>query len=141
MELTLNSGASEGGWRRGWDSHHCRVLQTKNLRDLRFLTIRQIRTKALVETRIEHAEHALQDGVHRRLVRASICLGFVCPHIRRDNRSRSVNPAALVSGQWVDQICASSNRLIGWLRQLDTLRGAALAHFLFLTQGNDRIDE
>src|SRR6266487_716337 len=25
----------------------------------------------------------------------------------------------------VDQICASSNRLIGWLRQLDTLRRAA----------------
>jgi hypothetical protein len=31
------------------------VLKTKNLRDIGFLTIRQIRTKALVETCIEHA--------------------------------------------------------------------------------------
>jgi antitoxin VapB len=30
-------------------------LKTKNLRDVGFLTIRQIRSKALVETRIEHA--------------------------------------------------------------------------------------
>jgi hypothetical protein len=35
------------GWRRGWDSHYCRVLKTKNLREFRFRTIRQIRTKAL----------------------------------------------------------------------------------------------
>ena len=33
-------------WRRGWDSHHCRLLQTKNLRDSRYRTIRQNRTKA-----------------------------------------------------------------------------------------------
>ena len=41
------------------------MLQTKNLRDSHFLTIRQIRTKALVETRIEHAElrEILQDRV------------------------------------------------------------------------------
>ena len=44
------------GFRRGWDSHHCWVLKTKNLQDCGFLTIRQIRTKALVETRIEHAD-------------------------------------------------------------------------------------
>jgi hypothetical protein len=31
------------------------VLKTKNLTDSAFLTIREIRTKALVETRIEHA--------------------------------------------------------------------------------------
>ena len=54
--------------------------------------------------------------------------------------ARSVYATALVSSQWVDQTCASSNRLIGWLCQLDTLRGAA-SHSLFLTQGNDRIDE
>ena len=41
--------------RRGWDSKHCPLLKTKNLTDYRFLTIRQIRTKAWVETRIEHA--------------------------------------------------------------------------------------
>jgi hypothetical protein len=35
-----------GNWRRGWDSHHCRVLKTKDLREFRFRTIRQIRTKA-----------------------------------------------------------------------------------------------
>ena len=45
-------------WRRGWDSHHCCVLRTKNLTYFSFLTIRQIRTKALVETRIEHADLA-----------------------------------------------------------------------------------
>jgi hypothetical protein len=43
------------GWRRGWDSHHCRVLKTKNLQGFTFLTIRRIRTKVLVEA-IEHAE-------------------------------------------------------------------------------------
>jgi hypothetical protein len=32
------------------------MLKTKNLRDSRFRTIRQIRTKAEVETRIEHAD-------------------------------------------------------------------------------------
>jgi hypothetical protein len=38
-KLTLRRESREG-WRRGWDSHHCCVLQTKNLTDLRFLTIR-----------------------------------------------------------------------------------------------------
>jgi len=37
------------------DSNHCQLLKRKNLRDSDFLPIRQIRTKALVETRIEHA--------------------------------------------------------------------------------------
>jgi hypothetical protein len=32
------------------------MLKTKNLRDIHFLTIRETRTKALVETRIEHAK-------------------------------------------------------------------------------------
>ena len=41
-------------WRRGWDSDHCWLLKTKNLTEFRFFTIRQIRTKALVETRLEH---------------------------------------------------------------------------------------
>jgi len=50
-------GARMGeNWRRGWDSHHCRLLQTKNLTDSCFLTIRLIRTKAPVETRVEHVE-------------------------------------------------------------------------------------
>ena len=49
--------ASEG-WRRGWDSHHCRLLKTKNLRALGFLRIRQIRTKTEVETRIEHVRRS-----------------------------------------------------------------------------------
>jgi hypothetical protein len=44
------------GWRRGWDSHHCCVLETKNLRDSAFLRIRKIRSNAWIETRIEHAE-------------------------------------------------------------------------------------
>jgi len=50
---------------RGWDSHHCRVLKTKNLQGFTFRTIRRIRTKALVEARIEHAEsrRALQRTV------------------------------------------------------------------------------
>ena len=47
------------GIRRGWDSNHCRLLKTKNLTEFSFLTIRQIRTKALIETRIEHAEPRL----------------------------------------------------------------------------------
>jgi hypothetical protein len=38
------------------DSHHCRVLITKNLTECSFLTIRQNRSKALVKARIEHAE-------------------------------------------------------------------------------------
>src|SRR5688572_18979643 len=42
-------------WRRGWDSNHCWLLKTKNLTEFCFRTIRQIRTKTLVETRIEHA--------------------------------------------------------------------------------------
>jgi hypothetical protein len=43
------------GWRRGWDSHHCCVLETKNLQDFAFLAIRQIRSKTETEARIEHA--------------------------------------------------------------------------------------
>jgi hypothetical protein len=43
-----------GKRRRGWDSNHCWVLKRKNLTAFTFLTIRQIRAKALVETRIEH---------------------------------------------------------------------------------------
>ena len=31
-------------------------IETKNLRDFAFLTIRRIRSKAWVETRVEHAE-------------------------------------------------------------------------------------
>ena len=50
-------------WRRGWDSHPCRVVKTKNLTDFAFLTIRQIRSKTEVETRIEHADR----GERRRL--------------------------------------------------------------------------
>jgi hypothetical protein len=46
-------------WRRGWDSHHCCVLKTKNLRDFRFLTTRQIRSKTAVETRIEHVSRRI----------------------------------------------------------------------------------
>ena len=45
----------------------------------------------------EHAElrHALQDVVHR--VSPSFDLfGVLVPHVRRENRSRSVNPAALI---------------------------------------------
>lgn len=38
------------------DLHHCRVLKRKNLQGFSFLTIRRIRTKALMEARIEHAE-------------------------------------------------------------------------------------
>ena len=38
-----------------WDSNQCRVLKTKNLTEFSFLTIRWIRTKAVIETRIEHA--------------------------------------------------------------------------------------
>jgi hypothetical protein len=30
-KLALNSDASEGGWRREWDSHHCWLFKTKNL--------------------------------------------------------------------------------------------------------------
>jgi len=33
--------------------------------------------------------------------------------------------AALIVTNVVNQICASSNQLFGWLCQLDTLRGAA----------------
>jgi hypothetical protein len=59
-----NHRARAREWRRGWNSHHCCLLKTKNLADFRFVTIRQIRTKTLVETRIEHAElrHALQEA-------------------------------------------------------------------------------
>ena len=59
-KLALNSDASEGGWRRRWDSHQCWVLKTKNLRDSLFLTIRAIRQKTQVEARFGHvkSEHA-----------------------------------------------------------------------------------
>ena len=40
----------------GWDSHHCRLLKTRNLTELDFRMIREIRRKGLVETRIEHAD-------------------------------------------------------------------------------------
>ena len=43
-------------WRRGWDSNQRWLLKTKNLQAFGFLTIRSIRTKAVVETRIEHAD-------------------------------------------------------------------------------------
>jgi hypothetical protein len=43
------------GWRRGWDSNHRCLLKTNNLTGFDFLTIRRIRTKTEVETRIEHA--------------------------------------------------------------------------------------
>lgn len=39
-----------------WDSNHCWLLKTKNLWDSCFRTIRHIRTRTEVETRIEHAE-------------------------------------------------------------------------------------
>jgi len=45
-------------WRRGWDSHHRRLLKPKNLAHFRFRTIRWIRTKVRVEARIEHADAA-----------------------------------------------------------------------------------
>src|SRR5262245_15885071 len=51
------------GWRRGWDSHHCWLLKTKNLSHVRFRQIRQIRSKAKVETRIEHAENRVSTGM------------------------------------------------------------------------------
>jgi len=38
-------------------------LKTKNLLDSRFLTIRWIRVKAVVETRIEHADQRAGTGV------------------------------------------------------------------------------
>lgn len=44
------------GWRRGWDSECFPVLKAKNLAETSILHIRQIRTKAEIETRIEHAE-------------------------------------------------------------------------------------
>ena len=43
------------GWRRGWDSKLVGVLKAKNFEPFRDLTIRQIRLKAGVGTRIEHA--------------------------------------------------------------------------------------
>lgn len=36
----LVRGNETGDWRRGWDSHYCRLLKTKNLRDSGFRTIR-----------------------------------------------------------------------------------------------------
>jgi hypothetical protein len=50
-------------WRRGWDSHHCCVLKTKNLTVVSFLTIRQIRSKAQLETHIEHVENRVLTGL------------------------------------------------------------------------------
>ena len=71
------------GMAERWDSHHCRWLKTKNLRDSWFLTIRWNRMKCLVETHIEHVEchprrrtersveHAPPDGLQRMLIRVS----------------------------------------------------------------------
>jgi hypothetical protein len=42
------------GNRRGWDSRHCWLLNTKNLTNLRFLTIRRTRSKSQMKTRMEH---------------------------------------------------------------------------------------
>ena len=50
-------------WLRGWDSDCVRSLKTKNLMDYWFLTIRSIRTKTPVETRIEHAARSLATSV------------------------------------------------------------------------------
>jgi hypothetical protein len=43
------------------------MLKTNNLRDLAFRTIRQIRMKVLVETRIAHAERTAQNRPFRVL--------------------------------------------------------------------------
>jgi hypothetical protein len=45
--------------RRGWDSNLCWLLKTKNLTDSLIRTILSIRTNAVVETRIEHADWSL----------------------------------------------------------------------------------
>jgi hypothetical protein len=50
--------------RGGLDSHPCWLLKTKTLTDLSFLTIRQIRMKIEVETRIEHADCEQNVDVH-----------------------------------------------------------------------------
>jgi hypothetical protein len=55
LSPSVRNGPEEG-WRRGWDSHHCWMLKAKNLTGFHFRVIRQIRTKAAVETRIEHAD-------------------------------------------------------------------------------------
>ena len=41
----------------------CQVLKTSNLSGFSFLSIRQIRSKTLVETRIEHAARSLATSV------------------------------------------------------------------------------
>ena len=48
-------------WRRGWDSDLWVVLILKNLADLAILWIRQIRSNAWVETRIEHAAREVEE--------------------------------------------------------------------------------
>ena len=48
-------------WRRGWDSDLWVVLILKNLADLAILWIRQIRSNAWVETRIEHMAPAVEE--------------------------------------------------------------------------------
>ena len=50
-----------GNWRRGWDSDLWLVLILKNLADLAILWIRQIRSNAWVETRIEHAAPEVEE--------------------------------------------------------------------------------
>jgi len=52
----LVKGNETGNWRRGRDSFPDRVLIPKNLADFKILQIRYIRSNALVETRIEHAD-------------------------------------------------------------------------------------
>ena len=82
-------------WRRGWDSHHCRLLKTKKLPDFSFRTIRQIRTKAGVEPRIEHAE--LEAELLRRHQRSTAiavdhnrqAVSFVAEHRLMDSVRRS----------------------------------------------------
>jgi hypothetical protein len=63
-------------WRRGWDSNRCRLLKTKNFREFGFRTIRAIRTKALVETRIEHAELAVDAGIPSQNLELGAGRGF-----------------------------------------------------------------
>src|SRR5438093_4640100 len=54
-------------WRRGWDSNQRWLLKTKNLTGFTFRTIRQIRRKACVETRIEHVALTVLKAPVRRL--------------------------------------------------------------------------
>jgi len=56
LRETCRKGLPRAG---GWDPHHPTILKTRDLADLRFLTIRQTRTKARVAARIAHAERCL----------------------------------------------------------------------------------